>query len=71
MDSIRVRWNLNFARVCALLKNRNASWLLEKDLQEIFEQKQRDEWVAAAMPLDVCLPPILDLDEVERKRYCL
>ena len=62
--------------VCALLNK--PDWIprmlpvpemvisLKKDLQEIFLTKTRDEWVAAATPLDVCLTPILDLDEVEK-----
>ncbi len=39
---------------------------LKKDLQEIFITKSRDEWVAAAETLDICLTPILELDEVEK-----
>ena len=39
---------------------------LKKDLQDIFLTKTRDEWVSAAEPLDVCLTPILELDEVEK-----
>lgn len=39
---------------------------LKKDLQEIFLTKNREEWVKAAETLDVCLTPILDLDEVEK-----
>ena len=39
---------------------------LKKDLQEVFITKTRDEWVHAADALDVCLTPILELDEVEK-----
>ena len=38
--------------------------ILKNDLQEIFNTKTRDEWVALAAPFDVCLTPILDLEEV-------
>ncbi len=37
---------------------------LKKDLQDIFLTKTRDEWVAAADGFDICLSPILELDEV-------
>lgn len=39
---------------------------LKEDLQTIFNTKTRDEWVAIAAPLDICLTPILELDEVEK-----
>ena len=39
---------------------------LKEDLQAIFNTKTRDEWVTIAAPLDVCLTPILELDEVEK-----
>lgn len=42
---------------------------LKKDLQEIFLTKTRDEWVELAKPLDICLSPILELDEVEKDEH--
>ncbi len=42
---------------------------LKQDLQAIFSTKTRDEWVALADPLDVCLTPILDMDEVEKDKH--
>ncbi len=42
---------------------------LKQDLQAIFSTKTRDEWVALADPLDVCLTPILDMDEVEKDTH--
>ncbi len=39
---------------------------LKNDLQDIFITRTRDEWVEAAAPLDVCLTPILELEESEK-----
>lgn len=36
---------------------------LKKDLQDIFITKTRDEWVAEAASHDICLSPILELEE--------
>lgn len=36
---------------------------LKKDLQDIFITKTRDEWVAEAANHDICLSPILELEE--------
>jgi len=42
---------------------------LKKDLAALFLTKTRDEWVALAEPADICLTPILDMDEVENNEY--
>ncbi|MBK9329112.1 MAG: CoA transferase [Sphingobacteriales bacterium] len=42
---------------------------LKKDLQEIFLTKSRDEWVKEAEGHDICLSPILDLEEVEKDEH--
>lgn len=36
----------------------------KKQLEELFKKKTRDDWVAMAKNHDVCLSPVLDLDEV-------
>lgn len=42
---------------------------LKKDLQELFLTKTRDEWVKEAEGHDICLSPILDLEEVEKDAH--
>ncbi|RMG62487.1 MAG: CoA transferase [Calditrichaeota bacterium] len=37
---------------------------LKQNLQKIFQQKTREAWVALAADADVCLTPVLDLDEL-------
>jgi crotonobetainyl-CoA:carnitine CoA-transferase CaiB-like acyl-CoA transferase len=34
--------------------------------REVFRSKTRDEWVAALMPAETCVGPVLDIDEVTR-----
>ena len=38
---------------------------LRKEIAAFFHTRTRDEWVAEARNLDVCLSPVLDLSEVE------
>lgn len=38
---------------------------LRKEIAGLFRTKTRDEWLAAAKNLDVCLTPVLDLSEME------
>ena len=42
---------------------------LKKDLQKLFLTKTRNEWVQAAEGHDICLSPILDLEEVEKDAH--
>ena len=44
---------------------------LKKDLQEIFITKTRDEWVKEAGNHDICLTPILELEEVEKDKHLI
>ena len=38
---------------------------LKEDLQNLFKSKTRDEWEALASNYDVCISPVLELDEIE------
>lgn len=38
---------------------------LRKELAALFRTKAREEWIALAKDLDVCLTPVLDISEVE------
>ena len=42
---------------------------LKKELQDLFLTKTRDEWIANAENHDICLSPILDIDEVEKDKH--
>lgn len=38
---------------------------LRKEIAALFQTKTRDEWIARAKNLDVCLTPVLDISEIE------
>ncbi|MFC1817150.1 CaiB/BaiF CoA transferase family protein [Thermodesulfobacteriota bacterium] len=38
---------------------------LRKELSEVFQTRPRDEWVQGAAEHDICLTPVLNLDEIE------
>ncbi|MEE9912365.1 MAG: CoA transferase [Deltaproteobacteria bacterium] len=38
---------------------------LRTEITALFRTKTRDEWIAAAKDLDVCLTPVLDISEIE------
>lgn len=38
---------------------------LKKDIQALFKTKNRDEWIKLAQDFDICLSPVLEIDEVE------
>ena len=38
---------------------------LQQELAKIFKSKSRDEWLALAAERDICLSPVLNLDELE------
>lgn len=40
---------------------------LKDDLKEFFQTKDRDEWVQMAAAADICLTPILEIDELENE----
>jgi crotonobetainyl-CoA:carnitine CoA-transferase CaiB-like acyl-CoA transferase len=42
---------------------------LKEDLKNLFMEKTRDEWIALAKGHDICLTPILDLNELESEPY--
>ena len=42
---------------------------LKKDLEAIFITKNRDEWVKEANAFDICLTPILEIDEVQHDKH--
>ncbi len=42
---------------------------LKKDLQAIFITKTRDEWIKDAEAFDICLTPILEIDEVQHDKH--
>jgi crotonobetainyl-CoA:carnitine CoA-transferase CaiB-like acyl-CoA transferase len=42
---------------------------LKKELSSIFKTKERDEWVKLAEKEDICLTPILELNELEKNSY--
>jgi alpha-methylacyl-CoA racemase len=44
---------------------------LKKDLQDIFITKTRDEWINEATTHDICLSPILEMDEVQHDKHLL
>ena len=42
---------------------------LKKDLQEIFITKTREEWINEATTHDICLSPVLEMDEVQHDKH--
>lgn len=42
---------------------------LKDDLKEFFQTKDRDEWVQMAAAADICLTPILNIDELENEPH--
>jgi alpha-methylacyl-CoA racemase len=42
---------------------------LKNDLNDLFQTKTRDEWVAIAEKADICLSPVLDIDEVDKDEH--
>ena len=42
---------------------------LKKELQDLFLTKTLDGWIADAENHDICLSPILDIDEVEKDKH--
>ncbi|MDD4242150.1 MAG: CaiB/BaiF CoA-transferase family protein, partial [Smithellaceae bacterium] len=44
---------------------------LRREMAALFRTKPRDEWIAAAKDLDVCLTPVCDLAELENDPHLL
>ncbi len=42
---------------------------LKNDLTDLFKTKPRDEWIKMATDFDVCISPVLSLDEIENHPY--
>jgi crotonobetainyl-CoA:carnitine CoA-transferase CaiB-like acyl-CoA transferase len=42
---------------------------LKRDLEILFATKSRDEWIEMAQHLDVCISPVLNIDEIEAHPY--
>jgi crotonobetainyl-CoA:carnitine CoA-transferase CaiB-like acyl-CoA transferase len=42
---------------------------LKSELKEFFQTKERDEWISMAAQADICLTPILNIDELETEPH--
>jgi crotonobetainyl-CoA:carnitine CoA-transferase CaiB-like acyl-CoA transferase len=42
---------------------------LKQDLEDLFQTKTREEWMVLAQNFDVCISPVLNLDEIETHPY--
>lgn len=42
---------------------------LKEDVKALFQTKTRDEWTELALQADICLTPILEMDELESEEY--